>query len=48
MDRAGITVTKCNPVRYLPSLQNGGIRVGRPAVTTSGMKEEEMLDSGRT
>jgi RpiB/LacA/LacB family sugar-phosphate isomerase len=45
LDHAGITVNKNGiPFDTEPISKGGGIRVGTPAVTTRGMKEEQMLE----
>ncbi len=47
LDRVGITVNKnAIPFDTLPPFQAGGIRLGTPAVTTRGMRENEMFDIG--
>jgi glycine hydroxymethyltransferase len=45
LDHAGITVNKNGiPFDTEPITKGGGIRVGTPAVTTRGMKEDEMME----
>ena len=45
LDLAGLTVNKNGiPFDTEPITKGGGIRVGTPAVTTRGMKENEMMD----
>lgn len=45
LDKAGITVNKNGiPFDTEKITLGGGIRVGTPAVTTRGMKEETMMD----
>lgn len=47
LDQAGITVNKnAIPHDTMPITQTGGIRIGTPAATTRGMKEEEMIEIG--
>jgi glycine hydroxymethyltransferase len=47
LDQAGITVNKNSiPFDTESVVRGGGIRVGTPAVTTRGMKEEDMLEIG--
>ncbi|AQQ70589.1 Serine hydroxymethyltransferase [Limihaloglobus sulfuriphilus] len=45
LDRAGI-VTNCNtvPADPAPPFNPSGVRIGTPAVTTRGMKEEQMIE----
>ena len=45
LDRAGITINKNSiPFDTVSIMKGGGIRIGTPAVTTRGMKEEEMME----
>jgi glycine hydroxymethyltransferase len=45
LDRAGITVNKNSiPFDTESVVKGGGIRVGTPAVTTRGMREEDMME----
>jgi glycine hydroxymethyltransferase len=45
LDHAAITVNKnAIPFDTEPISKTGGIRVGTPAMTTRGMKEEEMME----
>jgi glycine hydroxymethyltransferase len=45
LDHAGITVNKNGiPFDTEKITLGGGIRIGTPAVTTRGMKEEEMME----
>ena len=45
LDLAAITVNKnAIPFDTMPIAQTGGIRIGTPAVTTRGMKEEVMME----
>ena len=45
LDQAGITVNKNSiPFDTEAVFKGGGIRIGTPAVTTRGMKEEEMME----
>jgi glycine hydroxymethyltransferase len=45
LDLAGITVNKnAIPFDTEPIMKTGGIRIGTPAMTTRGMKEEAMME----
>ncbi len=45
LDQAGITTNKnAIPFDTVSPFKGGGIRLGTPAVTTRGMREEEMMD----
>jgi glycine hydroxymethyltransferase len=45
LDHAGITVNKnAIPFDTEPIMKTGGIRIGTPAMTTRGMKEDEMME----
>jgi glycine hydroxymethyltransferase len=45
LDRAGITVNKNGiPFDTESIMKGGGIRIGTPAVTTRGMREDQMMD----
>ncbi len=45
LDRAGITVNKnALPFDTVSPFKGGGIRIGTPAVTTRGLKEEAMME----
>ncbi len=45
LDEAGITINKNSiPFDTLSVFKSGGIRIGSPAATTRGLKEEEMME----
>ena len=45
LDHAGITVNKNSiPFDTVSIMKGGGVRIGTPAMTTRGMKEEEMME----
>ena len=45
LDQAGVTINKNSiPFDTVPITKSGGMRLGTPAVTTRGMKEEEMRE----
>ncbi len=45
LDKAAITVNKnAIPFDTEPITKTGGVRIGTPAMTTRGMKEEEMME----
>ncbi len=45
LDHAGITVNKNSiPFDTISIMKGGGVRIGTPAMTTRGMKEEEMME----
>ncbi len=45
LDKVGLTVNKnAIPFDTMPIMQTGGIRIGTPAATTRGLREEEMME----